>query len=271
MSSTVDFNPRVKRLYLGLLTTLSIVVVIGAFLFDPKPISVSATEYIQKRFSNLTPKQWIAILSPIVAFIVAKSIHWADKKHNGGGIRHRVIDIGVDRFEINAGVLSATMTKQSVLAAIAAILLAIVQAVRNALSQANAIEPSALNDSSTLPFSMFAAELSTIGFLVSILLLLVSMKCYDYANRFKLADVYKITLVDKGLKFDIASWYALLYSFILGIASISVTISIFLSILAAYLLWGYYFIHPIETVKDAFPVKQTAGTTEPETMASQHG
>jgi hypothetical protein len=252
MSPIEDVKAWVKWLFLILLTILAVIVVFGAFFYGSESFLSSTEEYLRRRVSHLSLRQWIAILAPILAFIVAKLIHWLDLKYQGGGIRHRVLGIGVDRFEIDPGVLAATMTKQSVLAAIAAILLAIVQTARGALSQTGTVEPSVQTDSSFLPFPMFAAELSTIGFLVSILLLLVSMKCYDYANRFKLPKAYKFTLIDKGLSFDIASWYALLYSFTLGIASISVTTSILLSILSAYLLWGYYFIHPKLRVLEAF-------------------
>lgn len=234
----------VKRLFLGILIVLSIVVVICAFLYDPTLFSLDIRQYFEQRLSHRTLKEWVVLLAPIVAFGIARIIHRLDEVYEGGGIRHRVLAIEGEHSAIDSAVLSATMTKQSVLAAIAAILLGIVQTAKGPLSQTGASSNSAQTETGLTPFPVFAAELSTIGFLVSILLLLVSIKCYDYANRFRLPLEYKSILIDKGLKLDIASWYSLLYSFVLGIACISEATSILMSILCAFLLWSYYFIHP---------------------------
>ncbi len=224
---------------------LSLVILVGAalilswFAFGHRSNRITSdivSTHFRRRFSNLGVREWVAFITPITAYIIARFTHWLDEICDGGGLRHRVYDISGERFSLDADVIAATMTKQSVLAAIAAILLTIVIEVRHNLPQSAPNEP--------ISFPFLATELSTIGFLLSILLLLVSMKCYDYAARFNLPETYRITLIDKGLDLDILSWYLLLFSFALGIASMSVTLSILLSFIGGYSLWWYYFIHP---------------------------
>src|SRR5829696_4334203 len=221
------YTPWVRWVTLALLLTAALILSCFAFRDSIRdtlePYSFSARE-------------WVSLLTPIVAYFLAQIFHQLDERFEGGGIRSRVLAVkraNRHTYDLNASVIATTMTKQSVLTAIAAILLAVLQGYRqDADSQA------------TGEFSSFAARLSMIGFLVSIVLLLVSMKCYDYACRFNLDRIHRAELVSKGLTLDIWSWYLLLFSLTVGVASISTTVSIIISFVAGYLLWWYYFVHP---------------------------
>jgi hypothetical protein len=183
-------------------------------------------------------REWVALLTPIAAYFLAQIFHVLDERFRGGGIRNRVHDVkraNSYTYDLNPSAIAATMTKQSVLTAIAAILLAVLQGYRQGGNP---------DLGTTREFSFFAARLSMFGFLVSIVLLLVSMKCYDYACRFNLVNMYRAELVSKGLTLDIWSWYLLLFSLTIGVASLNPTVSIMMSFVAGYLLWWYYFIHP---------------------------
>lgn len=185
---------------------------------------------------HFSAREWVSLLTPIVAYFLAQIFHLLDERFEGGGIRSRICAVkraSRHTYDLNPSVIATTMTKQSVLTAIAAILLAVLQGYQQGAA------PRATDE-----FSQFAARLSMIGFLVSILLLLVSMKCYDYACRFNLDRIYRAELVSKGLTLDIWSWYLLLFSLTVGVASINTTVSIVISFVAGYLLWWYYFIHP---------------------------
>jgi hypothetical protein len=221
----------------GLMTLLAFVA------FQPKlSDALTAVQFLGRMRTDWAPQEWVALLAPVAAYVLAQIFHWMDNKWKGGGIRNRVYSIEGKHYVLDSGVLSATMTKQSVLAAIAAILLALIQGKRGTLS----LVPM---DNS---FPVLMAELSTLGFLVSIVLLLVSMKCYDYANRFNLEDVYRAELVSKGLDLDIWSWYTLLCALVYGIAVISAAFSILTSFVTGYLLWWYYFVHPSHSIRRRF-------------------
>lgn len=205
-------------------------------------------------FKDLNLIQIVAIITPIIAWVIAEITHRCDEKYKGDGIRHLVYQIKprLKRFNTDPDVLAATMTKQSVLAAVAAILLAIVQLNKDFYTV------KFLEDGSIIAsFQMVAAVLSTTGFLGSILLLLVSMKCYDYANRFKFSTEQQIKFIEKGLDWDIWSWYLLLFSFSLGIATMSAIFSILVSFAAGFLLWRYYFIAAPDGDNDTVADKST--------------
>jgi hypothetical protein len=212
---------------------VAIVLLVFAFAFGNQPLGSAFKNFFTVRFGHLTAREWVVLITPIVGALIATATHNADSYWKGGGIRHRVKQISGGHYLVQADVAAATITKQSVLAAIAAILLSIVQTARVAGSHPGA----------AVGFPALAAELSTVGFLTSIVLLLVSMKCYDYANRFNLQREHKEVLLKKGLRLDIYSWYLLLYSFGMAAAIISETLSVVLTIVIGILLWWYYFIH----------------------------
>lgn len=233
-----SYSQSVKYISLGLLIVAAILLGLLAFAYGEQNVNGEAIrDFFARRFSTLTARQIAVLLTPIAAGAIARGTHWLDGRYDGGGIRHRVRK-SASHVLPDSAAISATMTKQSVLAAIAAILLVIVMTARGPL------DPSGSASAITIGFPAFAAELSTIGFLASILLLLVSMKCYDYANRFSLPNEYKQVLIQKGLRLDINSWYLLLFSFAMGVAVISETLSILLTMFGGALLWWYYFIHP---------------------------
>lgn len=225
-----------KRLSFGLLIIGAIFLSALAFALGQQRLTGEViSNFITRRFSHLTAREMAVLLAPVVAGGIALLTHIADGLMKGGGIRHRVRETHPMHVQPDSAAISATLTKQSVLAAIAAILLVIVQTVKGAI-------PNGSPDVA-VGFPALAAELSTIGFVTAILLLLISMKCYDYAHRFNLAKKYKDTLLHKGLKLDINSWYLLLYSFAMGVAVISETLSILLTMFGGLMLWWYYFIH----------------------------
>ncbi len=227
-------SKNIKRLSLAALLVVATLLLLLAFALGARPLTLAAIKnFFTLRFENLTAREWAVLLTPAFGAVIATLTHYADWKWKGGGIRHRVKEIAGGHYQVQADVAAATMTKQSVLAAIAAILLTIVQTARHA----------GTGPGTPLSFPTFAAELSTVGFLASIVLLLVSMKCYDYANRFNLHQDHKEVLLKKGLNLDIYSWYLLLYSFGMASAIISETLSIVLTIVIGILLWWYYFIH----------------------------
>jgi hypothetical protein len=141
-------------------------------------------EYVSNRFKIKTleigpfafsGREWASLLTPVVAWGLAQVFHILDKRFKGGGISHRVNIVRrltSRSYDLSPGAIAATMTKQSVLIAIAAILLGVVQAYHNG---------ERLTSGSESEFKILTSRISMLGFLLSIVLLLVSLKCYDYA------------------------------------------------------------------------------------------
>ena len=199
---------------------------------------------------TITIKQWygqlrgfklaevIALTTPVMALQTAWLAHNSDERYGGRGIKHVVKKMGEDSkkrgegskksgegsYNLETEVITGSMTKQSVLAAIASILVALVQQYPNETA-----------------FGTLIKFLTTCGFGFTILFLLVSMVCYDYAARFKWKDHHKAQLVRKALLLDVWSWYFLLTSFILSLALISARLSVVTCVLAGILMWWYYF------------------------------
>ena len=179
--------------------------------------------------SPFSAVEWVALISPGLAILMAAFAHWRDDRKKGRGVKDIITrTVGKFPYNLDADVISASMTKQSVLAAIAAALVAVIQLYN----------PS---DSRKVMYQEFVKTISTIGFAVAILLLLVSMVCYDYAGRFRWPTFYKAQLVRKALLLDVWSWYLLLASFVLTLALVRPWLSILTSITAGFLMWWYYF------------------------------
>ncbi|HEX8736568.1 MAG TPA: hypothetical protein VF721_14655 [Pyrinomonadaceae bacterium] len=272
-----EYNKWIKWISFSALAIAAIILACVAFHYGDEKLAFNLpNKHLRRRFSNLSVMEWVVITAPIIAFGISKVTHYLDRQCKGGGIRHVVTSLKTNRYATDASVLAATMSKQSVLAAIAAILLGIIQGVKSELEKQASnsdILQSPLAAPDIMPFPLVAAELSTIGFLISILLLLISMKCYDYSSRFNFHPVYKITLISKGLDLDILSWYALLFSFALGIASMSESISILLSFMTGFLLWWYYFIYPIPKVAELENIREaesTENSCETESTPDEH-
>lgn len=112
--------------------------------------------------------EWISLITPAVALSTAWFAHYGDETYEGRGIKDIVRKMGKTSYNLETDVITGSMTKQSVLAAIASILVAVVQQYPN---QSN--------------FGALIKFLATCGFGFTILFLLVSMACYDYASRFR--------------------------------------------------------------------------------------
>jgi hypothetical protein len=172
----------------------------------------------------------MALCLPIVVLpFLALLFHRLDAKRGGGGIKDRIGALPHPHSRLTPDVIAATMTKQSILAAIAAIFLASEEKGSLAATE----------------FSRFSIGLSRLGFAVALLLLTVSVLAYDYANRFELRREEKYELVRKGLSLDVLSWYVLLASYIVNMASTNVRTSILVSIITGFLVQWYYFIKPL--------------------------
>ena len=173
--------------------------------------------------------EWVALITPGIAILMAAFAHWRDNSSEGRGVKDIITrTVGKFPYSLDADVISASMTKQSVLAAIAAALVAVIQLYNPV-------------DSRKVMFQELVKTISTIGFAFAILLLLVSMVCYDYAGRFRWPTFYKAQLVRKALLLDVWSWYLLLASFVLTLALVRPWLSILTCITAGFLMWWYYF------------------------------
>lgn len=186
-----------------------------------------------------TAKEWVALITPALALLLARHAHQRDHKFHGRGVKDIVTKHKTRTpYNLDTNVIAASMTKQSVLAAIASILAVVIQQLQNRAG-----------------FSGLVTSLATIGFAFAILFLLVSMVCYDYASRFDWTQFYKAQLVRKALLLDVYSWYLLLTSFTLSIALISPWLSILISFASGILMWWYYFF-PAERRTDALTVHE---------------
>lgn len=217
-----------------------IVIYYFAFVFDSinetswfsmngiKEIAEKIEIYFDEKIDPLKWKEKMALIAPITALGVATIFHRLDKAYNGGGLVDLLRDSNDHKnsYNINPDVIAATMQKQSILAAIAAIMIGIIQ---------GAIDKKP-------GFAQVAAEISMGGFMLSMLLLFISILCYDYANRFNLTVAFKARLVGKGLTLDIFSWYLVLFSFTTSIGVINVTLSIITCTLSGIVLTWYYFL-----------------------------
>jgi hypothetical protein len=194
--------------------------------------------------SEFTLTQWLVFITPALALLTAWLAHHYDVspehegakntlfKVGGGGIKDAILRIEKGkRYNLKTDVIAASMTKQSILAAISAGLIVFIQPSGGQLQAA---------DESL--FKYCARGLATGGFAFAILLLLISMVCYDYASRFNWPNEYKSQLVRKALLLDVLSWYFLLTSFTLSIALISPRLSVLTCALSGFLMWWYYFL-----------------------------
>jgi uncharacterized membrane protein len=166
----------------------------------------------------------IALITPVVALLTAWFAHYGDERYGGRGIKHVVKQMGQGSYNLETEVIAGSMTKQSVLAAIASILVALIQQYQTQTTFGNLIK-----------------FLTTCGFGFTILFLLVSMVCYDYASRFQWRPHHKAQLVRKALLLDVWSWYFLLTSFVLSLALINARLSVATCVSAGLLMWWYYF------------------------------
>lgn len=226
-------------------------------------LAVSAMRPLPRFKWFLDPPGWplVAVLAlglPCAVLpLLAYGFHYLDRRYGGGGIKDRIGRLTKPHSKLASGNIAATMTKQSILAAIAAIFL-------------TEGEGGSLASQS---YPEFATALSRLGFSVALLLLTVSVLAYDYANRFRLCREECYELVRKGLELDVFAWYILLASFIVSMAAQHPERSIVISIATGFLVRWYYFLSPREfggrsTYKDPYSStakqiqKQTLNTTD---------
>ena len=231
-------NEPVRALILTTIVLSDLVLIWLAFFYGQEGLTWptgETLEHWQSKLEGFSARQWASLLTPVAALTLAFAAHRSDGKWNGRGIRDLTQKMKDNAYNLETDVIAASMTKQSVLAAIASILIVIIQAAPK-----------------TTDYLRVVWVISTIGFVLSILLLLVSMVCYDYASRFNWSSFYKAQLVGKALDFDIWSWYCLLTSLVLSIALISVRLSIVSGMFGGILMWWYYFFRPEKAGVDLY-------------------
>jgi hypothetical protein len=99
-------------------------------------------------------------------------------------------------------------------------------------------------------FNICVAWIVAGGFSLSVVLILVSALCYDYSCRFNWKDPLKRSLMRKGLKLDIWSWYAFTLSLILSIALVSPFLCILINACYGFLLLYYYFFTDAKSIEE---------------------
>lgn len=214
--------------------------------------------------SDFTLTEWVVLITPALTLVTAWLAHHYDVvpedggaknsffKTGGGGVKDAILRIEREsRYNLQTEVIAASMTKQSILAAISAGLIVFIQPSSGKLQAAG-----------ESLFRYCARGLATGGFAFAILFLLISMVCYDYASRFKWPAYYKAQLVRKALLLDVLSWYFMLTSFTLSIALISPRLSVLTCVTSGFLMWWYYF----------FPQRPHGETESPASLsADAHG
>ena len=228
-------NEPIRAGILTLIVLSDSVLIWAAFFKGTEWPSSETLEHWKNTLNGFSARQWVSLITPAAALILAYIAHLSDGKNQGRGIRDITQRMGGTAYNLETDVIAASMTKQSVLAAIASILIVIIQAAPK-----------------TTDYLRLVWLLSTCGFVLSILLLLISMVCYDYASRFNWNSFYKAELVGKALRFDIWSWYFLLTSLVLSIALISPRLSVVSGIFAGILMWWYYFFRPEKAGTDLY-------------------
>ncbi|HYH87057.1 MAG TPA: VOC family protein [Pyrinomonadaceae bacterium] len=210
-----------------------VVLILAAFLLGEEAIYNTLPALVSPVLQNprgyesaFYAAEWVALITPAIALLTAWFAHWRDERLGGRGIKDIITRVvGTNPYNLDTDVIAASMTKQSVLAAIAAALLVVIQI----------FEPK------NKMYGALLKYLSSCGFAFAILFLLVSMICYDYASRFRWPAYHKAQLVRKALILDVLSWYFLLTSFVLTTALISPRLSVLTCIAAGFLMWWYYF------------------------------
>jgi magnesium-transporting ATPase (P-type) len=174
------------------------------------------------------------VLYTILSVVIT---HKTDEALKGCGIRHVYIRLGKPGIATEPNIISALMARQAIHIAIALGLLVVI--FQNRFLQPKG-DASALTDI-LRQFQTSVAWIVICGFSLSVVLILVSALCYDYSCRFKWSPNYQSSLLRKGLKLDIASWYVFTVSLILSIALVSPLLCILINAGYGFLLLHYYF------------------------------
>jgi hypothetical protein len=181
---------------------------------------------------NIVSLSFVAIT--IIMIVIT---HKVDELRDGSGIRDKYKALNQPALDINADLVSAIMTRQSIHIAVALGLVVVIV-------QGGRLDPG--GDSPSLrdvlsQFQICVAWIATGGFSLSVVLILISALCYSYSCQFKWNNREQIDLARKGLKLDILSWYVFTVSLILSIAIISPLLCIIINASFGFLLLYYYF------------------------------
>lgn len=181
----------------------------------------------------LNLRELLFIAAPVLTFLFTIIAHVYDKLGAGGGMAQRADEIP-HLHDLKSDVITGTMTKQSVLVALSAILVVFVQ-----------------QDSAATDYTAFVRWIASTGFLISIFLMLISVKTYDYASRFNWEEhsrtggaawcYYRIQLVNKAFRLDIIAFYFLLFTAIVATGLVERWLPIPVSLLCGTMLWTSYF------------------------------
>jgi hypothetical protein len=210
----------------------------------------------------LNLRELLYIAAPIFTFVFTVIMHLADRHLFGGGIAQRGRETP-ELHKLEPDVISGTMTKLSVLAALASILIVFVQQVPNTQDD----------------YYLVVRLISSTGFLTSIFLMLISVKTYDYTNRFNWEkhphqqgargdSYYRVKLAEKAFRLDVASFYCLIFTAILSTGLIVRWFPIAGSLLCGLLLWLSYFFRKRDLFATLQPYSITLAALDPPAVES---
>lgn len=184
---------------------------------------------------QLTLFQWIGLLAPGLTAIFIFVCHRQDCAKDGPGLQARFRRIRGPKYTTEISFVSAAITKQSVLVAIAI----------GAILMVASREPGA-------PFGRIVSGLAIFGLACSVVCTLVSILCYDYAVRFNWTIHYREDLLRKALLIEVWGWYLLTLSFILAIELVSISLGLTINLIYGLLLLFYYFPGRYYLAKERF-------------------
>jgi catechol 2,3-dioxygenase-like lactoylglutathione lyase family enzyme/protein-S-isoprenylcysteine O-methyltransferase Ste14 len=228
----------VRTLDLAVWLALMEAMLLYAYSFETPP-TFKTWVMITNRQNNTTAPavlslpELVFIAAPVLTFLFTLTAHIVDKKLAGGGMAQRAVELK-HLHDLKPDIVTGTMTKLSVLVALAAIFIIIVQ-----------------QDPALTGYTAFVRWIASVGFLISIFLMLISVKTYDYANRFNWEEhptrggaqwsYYRIQLASKAFALDISAFYFLLFTAILATGLVERWLPIPASLLCGFALWVTYF------------------------------
>lgn len=97
----------------------------------PKELPAFWTEPLPQ-LMRFTGTQWVSLVTPALALYMARFAHQQDDEKHGRGVKDIINQHGRRKaYNLETDVIAASMTKQSVLAAIASILVVVIQPSQN--------------------------------------------------------------------------------------------------------------------------------------------
>ena len=230
--------------YAGFFVWLAGLVVISVTAYCCKDAwSVTTSISSERPFSPpalLTLSEVLYFAAPVFTLFFTVAMHFADVRLPGGGLSHRAHETS-ELHNLKPDVISGTMTKLSVLAALASIFILFTQQQQ---------------DQPRSDYYVVVRLFASAGFLISIFFMLIAVKTYDYANRFSWENhpdhragpyrdpYYKVRLSVKAFVLDIVSFYFLIFTAILTTGLIVPWFPIAASAVCGSLLWITFFFWP---------------------------